>query len=99
MKGPMILEGIDLKCPNPDCGGTDNLYRNETMLRSVGIKPLEEGGFDWDNESRDDAHWETSVMSSEEPEFSCRTCNVSFDAPDIAALDGNADVPHSKGRS
>jgi len=94
----LTLEGIYLKCPNPACGATDNLYRNEIMLRSIGVKPLKEGGFDWDNEFRDDVHWETSERSPNEAEFFCRSCDVQFNAPDIAELDGNADEPHSKGR-
>lgn len=90
---PMVLKGIELKCPNPECGDDTNLYRNEIMLRSVGVKPLEEGGWDWDNDCRDDAHWETSDRNPDEPEFYCRACDTYFDAPDMNELDGNADDP------
>jgi len=57
----------------------------------IGIKPLPEGGFDWDNEARDEFIDEASVKSSEEPEFFCRDCDVYFEAPEIAEMDGNAD--------
>lgn len=93
-KEPLILKGIMLKCPG--CGNTDDLWRNEHMLRMVGVAPLEEGGWDWDNDTRDEALWETSDRNPEEPEFMCRACDMYFDAPDIAELDGNADQVRSK---
>lgn len=92
LKEPLVLHGIDMMCPK--CKGTDNLWRNEHVLRSVGIRPLEEGGFDWND--LDDVCWDTSCHNPEEPEFFCRDCDMYFDAPDIAELDGNADQVRSK---
>jgi hypothetical protein len=71
-----------MKCPK--CEGTERLSRNELVCCNVHIKVHSNGRWEWVGDS--DVHWETSDYRGDlqgEPEWRCKDCDISFDAPDV----------------
>jgi len=75
----------------PACGGTSHLSRNETILVNTPIRVLEDGTWDWAEDTESDVRWDTSDYHEyqDELEWHCKSCDLNFSAPNVR----NTNVP------
>lgn len=91
---PMILVSHKMHCPK--CKGTDNIWRNEVVPRSIKVKVEPDGT--WELSEIDEVCWIASSTNSEEPEFFCRNCDIYFEAENTVCPDQEVAVKLTKSR-